>query len=113
MGSTPPVCEFTNKDEPVENQRRRKVRVIGAGYSGIYLACACDTPSHSYQYSFNPNPDWSSFYAPQQEICAYLQRMADKYGIMRFVELSQEVITCRWDEGAKKWFESTIYFPAI
>ncbi|KAI9048091.1 hypothetical protein LZ554_007887 [Drepanopeziza brunnea f. sp. 'monogermtubi'] len=28
---------FSLKDEPVENQRRLKVRVIGAGYSGIYL----------------------------------------------------------------------------
>jgi cation diffusion facilitator CzcD-associated flavoprotein CzcO len=34
MGSTQ---QFTIKDEPVENQRPMKVRVIGCGYSGIYL----------------------------------------------------------------------------
>jgi hypothetical protein len=34
MGS---VHQFTIKDEPVENLRPLKVRVIGAGYSGIYL----------------------------------------------------------------------------
>jgi cation diffusion facilitator CzcD-associated flavoprotein CzcO len=34
MGS---VNMFTIKDEPVENLRPLKVRVIGAGYSGIYL----------------------------------------------------------------------------
>jgi cation diffusion facilitator CzcD-associated flavoprotein CzcO len=34
MGSTRP---FTIKDEPIENLRPLKVRVIGAGYSGIYL----------------------------------------------------------------------------
>lgn len=34
MGS---VAAFTIKDEPVENLRPLKVRVIGAGYSGIYL----------------------------------------------------------------------------
>jgi hypothetical protein len=28
---------FTCKDAPVENQRPLKVRVIGAGYSGVYL----------------------------------------------------------------------------
>lgn len=28
---------FSLKDEPLENQRPLKVRVIGAGYSGIYL----------------------------------------------------------------------------
>ena len=35
MGSTLPP--FTIKDEPIENFRPLKVRVIGAGYSGIYL----------------------------------------------------------------------------
>jgi cation diffusion facilitator CzcD-associated flavoprotein CzcO len=34
MGST---YLFTLKDEPIENLRPLKVRVIGAGYSGIYL----------------------------------------------------------------------------
>jgi cation diffusion facilitator CzcD-associated flavoprotein CzcO len=111
------------------------IRVIGAGYSGIYLGiripqrlrnidlkiyernesvggtwfvnrypgCACDIPSHSYQYSFNPNPAWSSFYAPQDEICEYLRGTAEKYGVMRFVKLLHEVISCNWDEGKKKW----------
>jgi hypothetical protein len=34
MGS---VLPFALKDEPIENLRPLKVRVIGAGYSGIYL----------------------------------------------------------------------------
>jgi hypothetical protein len=34
MGSIRP---FTLKDEPIENLRPLKVRVIGCGYSGIYL----------------------------------------------------------------------------
>lgn len=126
---------FKVRDVPIENQRPLSVRVIGAGYSGIYLGiriphllrnidlkiyerhpavggtwfinrypgCACDIPSHSYQYSFNPNPEWSSFYAPQREICAYLQGTAEKYGVMRFVELEREVVGCVWDGVRKKW----------
>lgn len=35
MGSTVPP--FMIKDEPIENLRPLKVRIIGAGYSGIYL----------------------------------------------------------------------------
>lgn len=35
MGSVPPSFELI--DEPIENMRPLKVRVIGAGYSGIYL----------------------------------------------------------------------------
>lgn len=154
MESNQNSAGFAPKDAPIENQRRLKVRVIGAGYSGIYLGiripqrlrnidfqiydknqgvggtwwvnrypgtsiptfhllltpllntnlgCACDVPSHSYQYSFEPNPNWSSFYAPQAEICSYLHRVADKYGVMRFVRLQHEVQSCLWDAEAKKW----------
>ncbi|TAQ91474.1 hypothetical protein B7494_g165 [Chlorociboria aeruginascens] len=132
MGSRRP---FTLKDEPVENLRPLKVRVIGAGYSGIYLGvripqrlrnidlqvyeqnevvggtwwmnrypgCACDVPSHSYQYSFDPNPNWSSLYAPAEEICGYLQGIAEKYGVMRYVKRLHKVTSCRWLDGPKKW----------
>ncbi|KAG9237258.1 flavin-binding monooxygenase [Amylocarpus encephaloides] len=132
MGSTNP---FSLKAEPVENLRPLKVRVIGAGYSGIYLGiripqrlrnidlqiyeknsgiggtwwenrypgCACDIPAHSYQYSFAGNPNWSAFYAPAEEICAYLQSVAEKYGVARYVKLSRKVTSCRWNDGAKKW----------
>jgi len=132
MGS---VAHFTLKDEPIENQRPLKVRVIGAGYSGIYLGiripqrlrnvdlkiyeknegvggtwfenrypgCACDIPSHSYQYSFDPNPNWSAFYAPAREICAYLTGIAEKYGVTRYVQLSHKITSCKWDDAAKKW----------
>ncbi|KAM3077470.1 hypothetical protein ACMFMG_006810 [Clarireedia jacksonii] len=133
MGSE--ASPFTIKDEPVENLRRLKVRVIGAGYSGIYLGiripqrlrnidlqiyeknegiggtwyenrypgCACDIPSHSYQYAFNPNPSWSSLYAPAPEICAYLEKTAEKFGAKRFIKLSHKVCSGRWDDKQKKW----------
>ncbi|RYP18538.1 hypothetical protein DL767_009812 [Monosporascus sp. MG133] len=135
MDPTQPPARLILKDEPLDGHRPMKVRVVGAGFSGIYLGiripqrlrnvdlriyekneavggtwwvnrypgCACDIPSHSYQYSFNPNPDWSAFYAPQKEICAYLQATARKYGVMRFVKLSHMVESCKWDDGAKKW----------
>ncbi|KAI0598883.1 flavin-binding monooxygenase [Biscogniauxia sp. FL1348] len=135
MGLTNGTAPFTIKDAPIDGHRPMKVRVIGAGYSGIYLGiripqrlrnidlkiyeqheavggtwwvnrypgCACDIPAHSYQYSFNPNPNWSAFYAPQSEICAYLQDTAEKFGVMRFVKTSHKVEECRWDDDIKKW----------
>ncbi|KAI1491441.1 flavin-binding monooxygenase [Biscogniauxia mediterranea] len=135
MGSTNGTTPFTIKDAPIDGHRPMKVRIIGAGYSGIYLGiripqrlrnidlkiyeqheavggtwwvnrypgCACDVPAHSYQYSFNPNPNWSAFYAPQSEICAYLQDTAEKFGVMRFVKTSHKVEECRWDDDLKKW----------
>ncbi|KAI5865404.1 flavin-binding monooxygenase [Durotheca rogersii] len=135
MGSIQSSTPFQIKEAPIDGHRPMKVRVIGAGYSGIYLGiriperlrnidlqiyeksdavggtwwvnrypgCACDIPAHSYQYSFNPNPNWSSFYAPQKEICAYLQGTAEKFGVLRFVKLLHEVKSCQWDENRKKW----------
>ncbi|KAI2778578.1 FAD/NAD(P)-binding domain-containing protein [Daldinia loculata] len=135
MGSLNYSTPFEIKEAPIDGHRPMKVRVIGAGYSGIYLGiripqrlrnidfriyerhesvggtwwvnkypgCACDIPAHSYQYSFNPNPDWSAFYAPQKEICSYLQGTAEKYGVLRYVKLSHSVESCRWDDNRKKW----------
>jgi cation diffusion facilitator CzcD-associated flavoprotein CzcO len=37
MGSMKLPQPLVLKEEPIENLRRLKVRVIGAGYSGIYL----------------------------------------------------------------------------
>ncbi|ETS86196.1 hypothetical protein PFICI_00024 [Pestalotiopsis fici W106-1] len=135
MDSSRHPFTFSLKEEPIENHRRLEIRVIGAGFSGIYLGirvpqrlrnvnlkiyekneriggtwwvnrypgCACDVPSHSYQYSFVPNPDWSSFYAPQAEIQSYLQNVADRYGVMRFVSLGHEVQSCTWSADTMKW----------
>ncbi|KAH8901310.1 FAD/NAD(P)-binding domain-containing protein [Thozetella sp. PMI_491] len=126
---------YVIKEEPIENHRQMKVRVIGAGFSGVYLGiripqrlrnidlqiydknsgiggtwwenrypgCACDIPAHSYQYTFDPKPDWSGFYASSREICDYINSIAEKYGVPRFVKLHHEVTSCSWDDSLKKW----------
>ena len=66
--------------------------------------------AHSYQYTFEPNPTWSAFYAPTAEICKYLHRVAEKYGVMRYVQLSHEVISCTGDDSTKKWYENASKF---
>ncbi|CAJ2510373.1 Uu.00g050760.m01.CDS01 [Anthostomella pinea] len=124
MSSVKGPRPFALKDAPLDGHRRIKVRVIGAGYSGIYLGIRIPQRLRNIDFkiydkneavggtwwvnrypgdSFNPNPDWSAFYAPQKEICAYLQGTAEKYGVMRFVMLSHSVDACRWDDDNKKW----------
>ncbi|EON98585.1 putative flavin-binding monooxygenase protein [Phaeoacremonium minimum UCRPA7] len=101
---------FTCKDEPIENQRPLTVRVIGAGYSGVYLGIRIPQRlrnvdlqiyekndgigAHSYQYSFAPNKRWTSFYAPSAEICDYIQNIAETYGATRFIKLHHEASIC-------------------
>ena len=57
----------------------------------------------SLNSTFEPNPNWSGFYAGSKEICQYLQHVADKYGVLRFVKLSHKVTNCAWDDVIKKW----------
>lgn len=72
-----------------------------------YPGCACDVQSHMYSYSFEPNPTWSRMFAPQKEIRAYIERVANKYGIIPHVRLNQTVKTSRYNEAEKVWDVST------
>jgi cyclohexanone monooxygenase len=68
-----------------------------------YPGCACDVQSHLYSFSFELNPDWSRMFAPQPEIKAYLERCAEKYGVLPHVRFNTEVTGMRWDDGANLW----------
>ena len=55
--------------------------VGGTWHDNTYPGACCDVPSVLYSYSFEPNPDWSRKYSPHNEIKAYFNRCADKYGL--------------------------------
>ena len=73
--------------------------VGGTWHYNTYPGCACDVPSHLYSFSFAPNPGWSETYSRQPEIRAYLQRVADEYGIRPHVRLNCDVSGIEWDAG--------------
>lgn len=52
---------------------------------------------------FEPNPDWSSFYAGQEEILAYIQRTAQKYDLCKHMQFESEVEKAVWDDHTAKW----------
>jgi hypothetical protein len=60
--------------------------------------------AHSYQYTFAPNTNWSSFYAPAQEIREYLEGIVRKYSVDRFIRCSHKVVDARWDDKRAKWY---------
>jgi len=68
-----------------------------------YPGCACDVPAHLYSYSFEPNPDWSSVYAPQAEIRAYIERCAARHDLGRRVRFSADVVSAELDESRACW----------
>jgi cation diffusion facilitator CzcD-associated flavoprotein CzcO len=77
--------------------------VAGTWRDNTYPGCACDVPSHLYSFGFAPNPEWSSTFSPQQEIYAYIRRVAREQGLLPHVRFGIEVESADWDDEAKQW----------
>jgi cation diffusion facilitator CzcD-associated flavoprotein CzcO len=74
-------------------------RLGGTWRENTYPGIACDVPSHLYRYSFEANPDWSERYAPGAEIQSYLERVAQKYGVVERIRFGEELESCRFESG--------------
>ncbi|MFT4562944.1 MAG: cation diffusion facilitator CzcD-associated flavoprotein CzcO [Gammaproteobacteria bacterium] len=79
----------------------------GTWWYNQYPGAACDVPSHLYSFSFETQYDWSSPYADAAEILTYMQRCADKYGVMPYVRFDSEVNSARWNEQSACWILNT------
>ncbi|TFK56356.1 FAD/NAD-binding domain-containing protein [Heliocybe sulcata] len=75
----------------------------GTWYNNKYPGLACDIPSHTYQYTFEDNTEWSSFYAPGPEIRKYLERVAAKYKVNKYIKLEHELMGAYWEDAEGKW----------
>src|SRR4029078_12735171 len=60
-------------------------------------------PSQLYSLSFAPNREWTSSYSPQAEIQAYLQRVAQEYGVRDRILFGTELEEAAWDDQAQLW----------
>lgn len=81
----------------------RAESVGGVWRANTYPGAACDVQSHLYAFSFAPNPEWSRKYAPQAEIQAYLEDVAERFGVLPHVRFGHEVEACVWDDDAAHW----------
>ncbi|MET8983066.1 NAD(P)/FAD-dependent oxidoreductase [Streptomyces sp. NPDC004539] len=77
--------------------------VGGAWRDNTYPGCACDVPSHLYSFSFAPNPDWPRTFSGQGHIRAYLERVADVFGIRPHLRFGSEVKRMEWDAQRLCW----------
>lgn len=62
------------------------------------LTIILPSPAHAYTYPFEPNPNWSSFYAGAAEILQYFKDFADKYDLLKYINLEHKVTSAIWDE---------------
>ena len=77
--------------------------VGGTWYHNRYPGCACDLPSFLYSFSFEPKLDWSRPYGMQPEILAYMEGIAEKYGIVPHCQFNTAVEQAEWDEARSLW----------
>jgi 4-hydroxyacetophenone monooxygenase len=75
----------------------------GTWLENCYPDCRVDVANHFYSYSFEPDPDWSDFYARRDELHAYVERCARKYGVLGKVRFGSEVLSADWDEPRALW----------
>src|SRR3569833_3465206 len=82
-------------------------RVGGTWRENAYPGAACDVPSHLYSYSFAPNPHWSRAYGGQAEILAYLESVADRFGLRPHLRFNHAVTEAQFDELTGVWHVRT------
>jgi cation diffusion facilitator CzcD-associated flavoprotein CzcO len=70
----------------------------GTWRDNTYPGLTCDVPSRFYQFRFAPNPDWTHWFSPGQEIWRYFDGIADRLRLREHVELSSEVVDARFDD---------------
>jgi cyclohexanone monooxygenase len=81
--------------------------VGGTWYWNRYPGARVDVESQEYCYTFSPELDaewtWSERYAPQPELLAYLNFVADRFELRPDIELETRVTSAVWDDAGRRW----------
>ena len=81
--------------------------VGGTWYWNRYPGARCDVESVQYSHKYLPDLeqdwDWSERYAPQPEILAYANEIADRLDIRRDICFGRTVTNASYDETARDW----------
>jgi cyclohexanone monooxygenase len=96
----------------------RSVQVFEAGggvggtwYWNRYPGARCDVESMEYSYGFDDDLqqewEWTERYAPQAEILAYAEHVADRFDLRGDIQLSTKVDTVIFDETEATWRVTT------
>ena len=81
----------------------RASTVGGVWAANTYPGAACDVPSEIYSFSYALKPDWSRRYGSQSEIQAYLEDVAQRFGLSPHLRFGAEVTSLAWNENSGRW----------
>lgn len=77
--------------------------VGGTWYENSYPGAGVDTPNHLYSFTFEPNHDWSEYFAKRDELFAYFDGVARKYGVHDVVEFKTTVTAATYVDDRSMW----------
>src|SRR3569623_3649915 len=81
--------------------------VGGTWYWNRYPGARCDVESMQYSYSFSDELqqewDWSERYAPQPEILAYANHVADRFDLRRDIQFDTSVESAVFGARTSLW----------
>lgn len=80
----------------------RNHEVGGVWYENHYPGAGVDTPSHLYCYSFAKN-DWTRYFASQAELRQYFNRIADDFGLRKYIRFGVEVERAEFGDTDARW----------
>jgi cyclohexanone monooxygenase len=85
--------------------------VGGTWYWNRYPGCRCDVESMEYSYQFSPELQqewtWTERYAPQGEILAYANHVADRFALRDSIQFNTTVRRATYDEAGHCWHVET------
>ncbi|MCH2172477.1 NAD(P)/FAD-dependent oxidoreductase [Myxococcota bacterium] len=81
--------------------------VGGTWYWNRYPGARCDSESYYYSYSFSEDLEqeweWTSKYPDQPEILRYLEHVADRFDLLRDIQLETRVTEAAFDAETNRW----------
>ncbi len=85
--------------------------VGGTWWWNRYPGARCDVESVEYSFSVDDDLqqewEWSERYAPQPEILAYLEHVADRFDLRPDIRLGTRVTAATWDHDEGRWEVAT------
>jgi cation diffusion facilitator CzcD-associated flavoprotein CzcO len=85
--------------------------VGGTWYWNRYPGARVDLESMQYSYSFDEALQqewkWPEYFSPQEDLEAYANHVADRFGLRDQIEFNARVNMLRFDEATNRWHVST------
>jgi cation diffusion facilitator CzcD-associated flavoprotein CzcO len=77
--------------------------VGGVWRDNAYPGAACDVVSRMYSFSYDQDYEWSTAFAPQPEILAYIRGVVERHALRRHIRFNAEVTAARFDAARALW----------